>query len=156
MYILFLFLLSIQNDVSFEYSVEQFVISSSVKPIDIPPSIIECIQLLGSDDYRARNVATKELMSMGRKAHRYLYWQINHPDLEVRWRIRKVLNSFNICLNCNGIGTCNFYKGIGDRDCIICHKSWYAHGEQSSTDCPLCENGYFIGFDFCNIKEIYK
>ena len=156
MYILFLFLFSIQNDTSFEYSVEQFVIANSTRSIPTPIHIKECIDLMSSEDYRARSVATKELFGYGRKIHRYLYWQVNHPDLEVRWRIRKIIKGFNICLNCSGEGVCSVFKGVGDKSCLVCSKSWYGHGPNSSIDCPSCENGYVINFDIEKINELYK
>lgn len=156
MYLILLFLLNIQNDSAFEYSVEQFVIQNSVKKMEIPNNITELINLLGSDSYRARNVATKELMGMGRKIHRYLYWEINNLDLETRWRIRKIIKEFNICLNCNGTGVCSSLKGYNDKNCLICNRSWYSHGERSNIDCPLCEDGYVINFKFENIYELYK
>lgn len=156
MYTILLFFLSMQKDVLFEYSVEQFVIQSSVQKIEKPKNIQYLIYLLDSDDYRARNVATKELIGMGRKIHQYLYWEINNPSLEVRWRIRKIIQGFNTCLNCGGIGKCTVFKGYGYKECLVCQASWYRHGESSQINCPLCRDGYVIKFDIENIYELYK
>jgi hypothetical protein len=130
------------NDIAFMAAVEQSIhLEPNSKPPEPIASDIEC---LGAGCYEFRSDAYDRLLKASRDNPRWLFWGVNHPDLEVRLWCNKALWAITECHGCRGTGVCEFEFTV-DRDgleldwCNKCREYVGRHQGDKPARCRQCE-----------------
>jgi hypothetical protein len=130
------------NDIAFMAAVEQ---SIQLEPNSKPPEpIASDIECLGAGCYEFRNDAYNRLLKASAKNPRWLFWGVNHPDLEVRLWCNKALWAITECHGCRGTGVCDFevnitWDGTPSTWCTKCQETAMKHESSRPPRCRQCE-----------------
>jgi hypothetical protein len=130
------------NDIAFMAAVEQ---SIQLEPNSKPPEpIASDIECLGAGCYEFRNDAYDRLLAASRGNPRWLFWGVNHPDLEVRLWCNKALWAITECHGCRGTGVCYFEQAVSFDEtpinfCRKCYQPPINHDGNKPKRCMECE-----------------
>ena len=129
------------NDVAFMAAVEQSIqLEPNAKPPEPFASDIECLSV---GCYEFRNDAYNRLLAASVKNPRWLFWGVNHPDIEVKLWCNKALWALSECHACHGTGFCDFeaqeFEGEPYDCCRKCWQKKIAHESSSPIKCRACE-----------------
>ena len=114
------------QDMLFNRAVEQFCMSTGVKP---PAAIIKRLDQLGADRWKDRQAASQQFFDAGAAESRWLYWGLERREPEVRLRANQVLRRLSVCHQCQGGGLCRFVPQQHDPDASrACGQSSWQHG----------------------------
>ena len=95
-------------DLEFAMAVEETVMAlDGTAP---PEPYRGLIERLGSDSYRDREVASRELAAASRSDRRWLFWGRKARDPEARLRSNTILRRLNPCPSCGGTGASRHYR----------------------------------------------
>jgi hypothetical protein len=126
------------NDIAFMAAVEQSIqLEPNSKPPEPTASDIEC---LGAGCYEFRNDAYERLLNASVKNPRWLFWGVNHPDLEVRLWCNKALWAITECHGCRGTGVCEFSPSQWGNEVNWCTKCFELPINHQSSKPPRCRD----------------
>lgn len=131
------------DDFFFMKANEDFVMDSlpprSVFDRYIPAELAEHVQIWSEDCWRCRRNANADVVKMGPKVIRWLFWPLRAKDLRVSMHANAVLATLAKCRHCGGDGECPGFKAakLQPYTCEICLTSQFSHVYQR-LDCVHC------------------